>query len=148
MSKATQAYGEKVRAHLEESFPGDGPPPLVNIIDADWHAAVFSKVPPPKGMSDVDAYTTIGDVIIAWLTDGGFESIGTIYRHPERHAAQQAAEAEEARLKSEQEIAPMLAVMKRAVTEVMVESGLLQMKPTAVVQPGHSRKRGPGRGRN
>ena len=145
MTKAsTQQYGAKVRAHLEESFP-DGCPPQINVMDAEWHSAITNKVPPPKSMSDVDVWNTISDVIHAWLVDRGFESIGSIYRHAERHAAQQAAEAQQAAAKKEAEIAPLLAIVKRAVVETLLEAGLVSMKPKAIAKP-HPTKRGPGRG--
>ena len=146
MSKATEAYAAKVRAHLDESFP-DAPPPVINLVTADWIAAVKAKCEPPKSMNVEDVDTTIIDTLYGWLADLHYEGVGSSMVNAERHEAQKAAEAQQAAAKREQEIAPMLAVMKRAVTEVMVESGLLQMKPTAVVKP-HPTKRGPGRSRH
>lgn len=131
MTEANQKYGDDVRQHLDESFPNDSLPHTINLITEDWVNAIIDKCPPPKGMSDVDARTVVGDALYAWLTDKGMLDVGNIYVHPERRDAAQKAEADAAARKKQAEIAPLQALVKQCVTEVLVECGLVELKPQA-----------------
>lgn len=139
-SKQTQ-YAKSVIAHITSQFP-DGAPPHVTRDDASWVNAVKKAVPPPD---NIDADTLILDAIDEWFIENGFEVTGVVYVHAERHAAQRAAEQEAALAKRMQEEAPIRAMLREVVVECLLETGLAQMKPRAVVKP-HPTKKGPGRG--
>ena len=150
MSKSAEEYCAAVRAHLESEFPPTTPPPpVINLVDADWIAAVKVKCPPPSSMQEVDADTNIQDTISIWLTESHYDCVGSIMVNAERRDAAVAAEEAAKRDKAAREVAPLRALIKDVLTEVLVESGLVSLRPVANTKPKlvHPTKRGPGRGK-
>jgi len=132
MSKTETSFSKSVKEHLAESFP-EGPPPLVNMVHADWQEVIRAKCKPPRTVKNPDA--AINDAVDEWFVDNGYKSVGVIYKHDERHAAALQAEAEAQARKRAAEVEPLRAVIKKCVLECLVETGLVEMRPQAKAKP-------------